>query len=281
MWDWLANANSNHVTVAVGCIAVVATFAAAHYALVPHFATKRRERILDTRSWDEMITALRPDWADRYFGAIGETTGIFDRIYGPKPLGWRAYDRALDFALIYAILSLLIGWVLFDAGNLGGMAFLPEGLPPWHRVLTMAAIFGSSATILILLSSRTAIKAWLIIQFEANFAIFVWLRRFMFLPRSFLSKLVFSFLFSASIGAAILGSANGAIFITGAGATVVLVAIASILLGAVISNKFNSDYRRFTPSGVSIGIGVSVGALIIANFTINNPSYLENNLRNV
>ena len=38
---------------------------------------RRRERLLDTRTWQTIVADLQPKWADRYFGAISASTGWF------------------------------------------------------------------------------------------------------------------------------------------------------------------------------------------------------------
>lgn len=119
-----------YVTMFGGWGAILALALTAYFgwpAIRAKAEARRRERILDTRTWDQIIAGLQPNRADRYFGAISASTGWFDRVYGLRLLGWRAFDRAFGFAMAYAVLTLLIGWVVFDAGNLGGVAFLPEG----------------------------------------------------------------------------------------------------------------------------------------------------------
>lgn len=59
---WLQNIHLNVPTVAVPDVTILFMLAIARYALIPRFAAKRRERMLDTRLWDGMIKALEPDW---------------------------------------------------------------------------------------------------------------------------------------------------------------------------------------------------------------------------
>ena len=91
-----------------------------------------------------MIAALNPGWAKRYYTGIAASRGWFDRVYGPRLWSWRAFDRALLFAFVYASFSLMIGWLAFDAGQLGGVPFMTEGLPPWQRVAVLAALLVGS-----------------------------------------------------------------------------------------------------------------------------------------
>jgi hypothetical protein len=163
MFKWLETANQNYVTVATAVIALVLTVIVARYAMIPYHAAKREKRILDTRTWDSILRGLQTDRAARYFGAIEASVGWFDRVYGPKLISYRAFDRALLFAFIYAILTVLIGWTIFDAGQLGGVAFMPEGLPFWLRMVslasTMAFVALVCATYIFETQFKTAIAA--------------------------------------------------------------------------------------------------------------------------
>ena len=161
MLTLLEKANENHVTVLTWGIGLLATALLARYALIPHFAARREARILDTRTWGTMLAALQRDRAKRYFDAISASTGWFDRVYGPNPWGATAFARALSFAFAYAILTLLIGWVLFDAGNLGGVPFLSEGQPMWQRAATLAAILVVAGSLFFVMGSDEGFKAWL------------------------------------------------------------------------------------------------------------------------
>ena len=156
--EWLEKANPNFLTAALGFVTLVVAIWAARLALIPHFAERRRDRILDTRGWGRMIAGLNPDWATRYYSAIAASRGWFDRVYGAKLWSWHAFDRALLFAFVYASLSLMIGWVAFDAGHLGGAPFLPEGLPLWRRaaILTVALVWIG----LTLNASRFLVTIW-------------------------------------------------------------------------------------------------------------------------
>lgn len=120
MFDWLALLSEYHVALALLILGLPIMLLFGWSTIRAKAEARHRERILDTRTWDQIIAGLQPGWADRYFGAISASTGWFDRVYGPRLLGWRAFDRAFGFALAYAVLTLLIGLVVFDAGNLGG-----------------------------------------------------------------------------------------------------------------------------------------------------------------
>lgn len=158
MFEWLETANQNYVTVATAVIALVLTVIVARYAMIPYHAAKREKRILDTRTWDSILRGLQTDRAARYFGAIEASVGWFDRVYGPKLISYGAFDRALLFAFVYAIFTLLIGWAIFDAGQLGGVAFMPEGLPFWRRMASFATIMASCALVFAVSKFQPQIK---------------------------------------------------------------------------------------------------------------------------
>jgi hypothetical protein len=46
---------------------------------------------------------------------------------GSELLSGRAYARSLQIAIIYPVMALILGWLLFDKGVLGGVEFFPEG----------------------------------------------------------------------------------------------------------------------------------------------------------
>lgn len=121
--DWLKGIGSNPVEVAAALLALIALYFAWTGSRA-QTAQKRRERILDTRMWDDMIATLQPDWANRYYAAIAASTGWFDRVYGPRLLGGMAFDRALTFAFLYSFTTFIMGWVLFDIGTIGGVQFI-------------------------------------------------------------------------------------------------------------------------------------------------------------
>lgn len=104
--------------------------------------------LLDHRTWPDLLASLNPSPAQAYQTAITRTNDWFTRLYGPNLLGWRALNRALSIAFAYSIATLLIGWLAFDAGRLGGGAFLPEGLPFVQR-LSAVTVFALTGLILV------------------------------------------------------------------------------------------------------------------------------------
>lgn len=228
--DWIKSIGSNPVEVAAATIALIALYFAWPAFRARDYA-RRRERVLDTRLWNNMINALQPDWAQRYYGAIAGRLDWFDRFYGPRLLGWRAFDRAVQVAFVYAISTLLIGWVLFDAGNLGGAAFLPAGQTFWQRgagLLAMAAVGG---IVFAVLRFDPPIKAmivrWVSARAQTRPALLLRLHPETWAEIGHYVLLILAGAFAFAVGVAFAGAGAGA------GALAVAVAVAGAVAGAL------------------------------------------------
>lgn len=123
-------------------IALVATLV----ALVVPFVISRlftpglRQEVADRASWPDLIARYNLTGAQGYYRTINRVLYFANRLYGRHPLGARAFARSLQLAFAYPILALLLGWLLFDAGTLGGVEFFPEGVPWFERLLSFGAL---------------------------------------------------------------------------------------------------------------------------------------------
>lgn len=118
-------------------------------------------RLADPHGWPARLEALNPSPARAYITGITRISDIATRLYGPRLLSRHAFGRALQFALCYPILSLLLGWLFFDAGDLGGTEFIPEGMAAWQRGLIFVATLASSGVVFMLIKYDDAILAFL------------------------------------------------------------------------------------------------------------------------
>jgi hypothetical protein len=93
-----------------------------------------REKLEGRASWDTLIAQFSGTARDADFGALDRMPGLAERVYGPRPSSSEAFGRCLSSAFAYPVLALLIGWVLFNAGDVGGMPFLPASDDWFDRV---------------------------------------------------------------------------------------------------------------------------------------------------
>ncbi|MGR3709838.1 MAG: hypothetical protein ACU0A9_10405 [Alterinioella nitratireducens] len=80
----------------------------------------------DRASWPRLTQRWRRGWGQAYFDAIAEVQQFAVAFYGPKALSFRAFDRCLTLALLYPILAVLLGWVVANAYDPGGLALFPD-----------------------------------------------------------------------------------------------------------------------------------------------------------
>ncbi len=216
-------------------IALVATLV----ALVVPFVISRlftpglRQEVADRASWPDLIARYNLTGAQGYYRTINRVLYFANRLYGLRRISRRAFGRSLQLAFVYPVLALLLGWLLFDAGTLGGVDFLPEG-QPWSERLWRFGVL---------------ILAFAIAASSFRFAVYIErvVRRLLTQrlenhpPRTgFLSKpvrwvpdvaglLAFAFTFAAAFA----GVVAGVVAVAGAGAGVVAVAVAVSFAGAV------------------------------------------------
>ncbi len=70
---------------------------------------------------------------------LGFGARALDLFFGPRLLGWRAFDRCVALALLYPIVFLLVGWVCGAAPTQDGKPLLPAGLAwPWRLAVSVA-----------------------------------------------------------------------------------------------------------------------------------------------
>ncbi|MBU2982207.1 hypothetical protein KO498_10350 [Lentibacter algarum] len=109
-----------------------------------------KEQLDSPTSWPSLAKRYSGSGWSGYNRAIEHLLAATSRIYGDKPLGKKAYSRSLQIAFIYPPLCLLIGWVVFGVGSIGGLEILPVANPEtgeawlWHdrtwRALTLVAL---------------------------------------------------------------------------------------------------------------------------------------------
>lgn len=104
------------------------------------------DQIAEQASWPSLIALWRRGASESYFAAIRGVLAFAARIYGPKPLSWRAYDRCLLIAFIYPLLALLIAWMAANQHSPGGMALFTDE-PRWWMRLGRAALLASAVSL--------------------------------------------------------------------------------------------------------------------------------------
>ncbi len=166
MVNWLNEIGKEHagalgvISIAVALITAIPTLFLAYRALQKP-GHNSLARLQDHRTWPKLMGSLNANYAQAYLGAVTRTAEWFSSIYGKNLWGWQAFDRTLDIALMYSISTLLVGWLLFGVGNLGGATFLPEGLPFVTRFLMVLVIAACTYLVFLSLQSESAIlKFW-------------------------------------------------------------------------------------------------------------------------
>ena len=86
-----------------------------------------RDKLADPDSRGRAIARYRTKGYPAYIAALTRLTGWADTFYGPRLLGAQSFTRCLQIAFLYPLVALLMGWVLFDVGELGGFPMLEEG----------------------------------------------------------------------------------------------------------------------------------------------------------
>jgi len=99
----------------------------------------------DRASWPRLTQRWRRGWGQAYFDAIAEVQQFAVAFYGPKALSLRAFNRCLTLALLYPILAVLLGWVVANAYDPGGLALFPDEprvLARTGKVMALIGIWG-------------------------------------------------------------------------------------------------------------------------------------------
>ena len=116
--DW---ANKNEGVLALAAVIFPLLMILVSFVLSFFQNNHLREELLDLRSRDELITRYSLPGQDAYFNGLARVLRLAEWIYGPKALSWRAYGSCLTIAVIYPLLAVMLGWVLFNIWNPAGI----------------------------------------------------------------------------------------------------------------------------------------------------------------
>jgi len=97
----------------------------------------------DRASWPQQAQKWRRGWSQAYFDAIAEVLHFAEAFYGPKPLSFRAFNRCLTLAILYPVLAVLLGWVVANAYDPGGLALFPDEPRILVRIGKATALIGT------------------------------------------------------------------------------------------------------------------------------------------
>ncbi len=128
LWPWI-EANPT--------LLALVTFAAGLLiaGVAARFGSASMKDVLEQReSWPKLIADYRSGPAEAYFTAIDRTLATATRIWGPRPLSHGAFARCLQIAYLYPLAALLLGWLLFDLREVGGLLLFPETAVFWDRL---------------------------------------------------------------------------------------------------------------------------------------------------
>jgi len=105
---------------------------------------KREKTLADPASHDRLRADLsQPGARDAWRAQIDRLIAALERWFGP-PWSWRAFDTSLRIAIVYPILLFALAWVAGANGEVGGIRFLPDGLPLWRRAAIFCVAVGSA-----------------------------------------------------------------------------------------------------------------------------------------
>lgn len=127
-----------------------------------------REQLEERDSWPELIRRCECTLSDAYFNGLNRVLMFGETFYGPR-VSWQSFNRCVQLALVYPVLWLLIGWVVFGTNTFGQLqvfSLQPSGF------LRLRDAVGILATALIVgylwahvdqsKSSKPRISQWLI-----------------------------------------------------------------------------------------------------------------------
>ena len=97
----------------------------------------------DRASWPRLTQRWRRGWSQAYFDAIAEVQHFAVAFYGPKALSLRAFNRCLTLALLYPILAVLLGWIVANAYDPGGLVLFPDEPRVLVRIGKAMALIGA------------------------------------------------------------------------------------------------------------------------------------------
>lgn len=100
--------------------------------------TDLREDIADPESRARLAKDCAQTSAAAYDDAVDRLLGWTDRTFGTRREIGKTFRRCVQFATLYPILALMLGWMFLDVGTLGGVDFLPSGGSLWHRSIATA-----------------------------------------------------------------------------------------------------------------------------------------------
>lgn len=111
----------------------------------------RLERGLrDPKSWPLIIEAYRDTKRAAYWARIGGILDWAQDFYKGPPISWQAFGRCLSLAFAYPLIALLLGWVIADAGQVGGLELLASHPHWWDRIWRMGVIIVSWIPLMLL-----------------------------------------------------------------------------------------------------------------------------------
>ena len=124
-----------------------------------------REELSDPPSWPHLIERFDRPGGEAYFKAIAHLLAFADRFYGPRLIGSKALTRCTQLALLYPIVALVFGWILFDAGRIGGLLLLKPNLSLSGRLIDGVTIFAAMLTAFFCVHLIFRVHPWLIARF--------------------------------------------------------------------------------------------------------------------
>lgn len=96
--------------------------------LLARFQTSTlRDEVADPASWPALINDHTQTRMEGYRAGLGRVLSWSGRFYGTAHFGGQSLTRCWQVAFMYPPVALILGWMLFDVGVVGGLEMLPEG----------------------------------------------------------------------------------------------------------------------------------------------------------
>ncbi len=131
------------------------------------FRPALKKQLADPQSWPLLRDRYRTHGAAGYFAALGRLNSWADGFYGKTLFGAQAFERSIILALVYPSIALLLAWLIFNAGEVGEVVFLPESFDFWQRLWRCGALFGVIAVLYFVSRNWQRVEDWLASKLQA------------------------------------------------------------------------------------------------------------------
>jgi hypothetical protein len=116
IWNWVDAGAFGLVAMLVVCAALVTGGLARRFSGAP-----LRGSMDDPRARAALIAYFNREDRDTYFDRLHSLLGFASQTYGETSLSWRAYGTCLTLAFFYPLVSILLGWLLFNIWSPAGI----------------------------------------------------------------------------------------------------------------------------------------------------------------